>query len=283
MAHFAIDKTLTANNLRFHYRDWNGHGWPTLLIHALSSTSHSWDLVAPLLTESSRTIALDLRGHGRSDKPDSPYSLTEITSDILSILESLQMERTVLVGHGWGAEVALHVAAHTPDDHIAGLVMVDGGLVEVGTSMSWLEAQRHFAPTPLVGVTVDDYRQQIIERTPQEIITPAVEAALLASFEIGSDNHLRHRLPDAYHQRIVRTMWEMRLAPLYEKLTCPVLILPIRGSDDFTTAKEKGAAEAERLIADLEMIWFESANPDVTLHRPHYIADEVRRFIKDRL
>ena len=31
MAHFAIDKTLTVNDLRFHYRDWNGHGWPTIL------------------------------------------------------------------------------------------------------------------------------------------------------------------------------------------------------------------------------------------------------------
>lgn len=283
MAHFAIDKTLTANDLRFHYRDWNGHGWPTVLIHALSSSSHSWDLVAPLLTETSRTIALDLRGHGRSDKPDSGYSFAEISSDVLAILDSLHMERPVLVGHGWGAEVAMHIAASAPDERIGGLVMIDGGILEIGTAMSWEDAQRKFAPAPLDAMTAEDYRQKIIEGTPQEIITPAVEAALLASFFIDPEGRIHHHLPDACHERIVRAIWEMRLAPLYEKLICPVLILPVRGSEASTAAKEKGAAEAERLIADAEISWFESASPNVTLHRPHHIADSIRRFIKDRL
>src|ERR1051325_6162925 len=111
MAHFAIDKTLTANDLRFHYRDWNGHGWPTLLLHGLAATSHMWDLVAPLL-DTSRTNALDLRGHGLSDKPDCPYTFDEIGGDVLAALDAMHFERPILVGHSWGAQVALWVAAN---------------------------------------------------------------------------------------------------------------------------------------------------------------------------
>ncbi len=286
MAYYAIDKTLTIKELRFHYRDWNGHGWPTLLLHGISSTSHIWDLVAPLLAEESRTIALDLRGHGQSDKPDSDYTFDQIADDVADILSELQYERPVLVGHSWGAHVGLHLAAMYPD-RIGGLIMVDGGIVDLGKNASWEDMLAKHTPPKLDGQPADAFREMLVSRTPQGLISPAVEAAIMANFEIDAENRIHRRLPVEYHLRILKTLWEQRLEPLYEKLTCPTLLLPVRweGRDDADQLAQKtlGAELAEKVIADVEVVWLEKSIHDVPLQRPHRLAEEIRRFIKEQL
>jgi pimeloyl-ACP methyl ester carboxylesterase len=227
MAYYAIDKSVTANELRFHYRDWDGHGWPTLLLHGLASTSHVWDLVAPLLEDSSRTIALDLHGHGRSDKPDGDYTFTRIGTDLVDVLDAIHFEHPVIAGHDWGAHVALSLAADHPD-RPGGLILVDGGIVDHGTSLSWDEMQKRIAPPRVSDLSVDAFREQLVSGAPQGLISPAVEAAILASFEIDSDHRLHPRLPAECQKRILRALWEQRLSDLYERVTCPTLILAAR-------------------------------------------------------
>ena len=79
---FAIDKTVAVGELRFHYRDWGGEGDTILLLHDVGSTSHAWDLVAPLLIDAHRAIALDLHGHSRSEAAGE-YGFRTLAADIL--------------------------------------------------------------------------------------------------------------------------------------------------------------------------------------------------------
>lgn len=286
MAYYAIDKSVTANELRFHYRDWDGHGWPTLLLHGLAATGHVWDLVAPLLEDSSRTVALDLHGHGRSDKPDGDYAFSRIGADLVSVLDAIHFEHPVIAGHEWGANVALWIAAYH-SDLPAGLILIDGGLIDYGTSLSWEEMQKRVAPTRVSDFGVEAFREQLVSSAPQGLISPAVEAAILAGFEIDADHRLHPRLPAECQKRILRALWEQRLPDLYERVTCPTLILAARpaGSADgpLLEQKEQGVRAAEELISDVEVVWIESGIPDLPLQRPHQIAEEIRRFIKDRL
>lgn len=284
--HYAIDKTLTVNNLRFHYRDWGGHGWPLLLMHGLASTSHIWDLVAPLLVEDAKVIAPDMRGHGQSDKPETGYDFKTIAGDVTAILEALQMEHPVIIGHSWGAMLGLWIAANRPG-FLSGLVMVDGGLVDLGKQMSWEQTLERLSPPKLDGMPVEEFRMRIVEHTPQGLLTPAVEAAILANFEIDTENHIHPRLPHAYHEQILRSMWEQRVAEQFEKIDCPTLILPVRWKekDDaaYLALKERGAAQAEELIADGEVFWLEDTIHDVPLQRPHLVAEQIQRFLTERL
>ncbi len=285
-AYYAIDKTLTLNELRFHYRDWGGRGWPMILLHGLASTSHIWDLVAPLLVEDARVVAFDMRGHGQSDKPDDTYNFEIVVEDILAALNELQMERPVVVGHSWGAMVALWMAANRPEA-VSGIVMVDGGLVDMGKQASWEQTLERLAPPKLDGMPLEDFRKLLVDHAPQGLVTPAAEAAILANFEIDSDDKIHPRLPRSYHERILRSMWEQRIHDQFEKVICPVLILPVRwkGKDDpgYLALKEAGALKAEELISDIEVVWLEDTIHDVPLQRPHLVADQIKRFLRERI
>ena len=69
-------------DITLHYTDWAGKGRDLVLVHGLASTSHIWDLIAPLLTKNFRVIALDQRGHGESAKPSSGYDFHTVATDL---------------------------------------------------------------------------------------------------------------------------------------------------------------------------------------------------------
>lgn len=281
---YAIDKNIHVNDLRFHYRDWNGKGRGVMLLHGLSSTSHIWDLVAPLLVEDIHVVAMDQRGHGISDKPDSAYTFEETGGDLIALLDALNLDLPVIVGHSWGANVALWAAAHHPD-RIGGLVLVDGGIM-TPSYMTWADTQQRLRPPDIDGMLFSDFRAGIVNHAPQNLITPAVEAIFSAIVEIDSDGVISRRLPVEYHMRILRAMWEMNVDLLLTEVQCPVLILPCRrdGDDaDYVKRKEQAVEKAMRLMNDAAVKWLEDTIHDAPLQRPHRIASEVLDFISERL
>jgi len=283
---FAIDKTLAVEGeVRLHYRDWGGKGWPVLLLHGLSSTAHIWDLVAPLLVDEARIIALDLRGHGQSDKPDADYTYEIMGPDIFNVIAALEMDRPVLVGHSFGANVGLWVAAQDAD-LLGGLIMVDGGVLDLG-DMTWPQTLERLSPPHISGMPLEEFRSMLQERAPQGLISPAVEAAILANFEVDDENRIQRRLPRDYHLRILRAMWETRLEPLYEEVACPVLLLPCRRLEsddpDMIRRKQEGVLLAEAKIEDVETVWLDNTVHDAPLQRPHKLAEEIARFLRERI
>jgi len=97
-----------------------------LLVHGLTSSSATWDPVIPALAEHAHVIAPDLLGHGRSDKPETDYSLGALASLLRDLLERLGHDRATVVGHSLGGGVALQFA-HQFHDYAERLVLVDSG------------------------------------------------------------------------------------------------------------------------------------------------------------
>ncbi len=79
MGQAAVDGTISTNGINLHYRDWGGSGRQVVLLHGLASSCHIWDLVAPQLAEDFAVIAVDQRGHGLSDKPDTGYDFASVS------------------------------------------------------------------------------------------------------------------------------------------------------------------------------------------------------------
>ena len=94
-----------------------------VLLHGLGEQAAGWEPVAPRLAETFRVVALDLRGHGASDRPGA-YSYELMRDDVIGVLDALELPEVVLVGHSMGGVVAYLVAAARPEG-IARLVVED--------------------------------------------------------------------------------------------------------------------------------------------------------------
>src|SRR5438876_6573077 len=122
-----------------------------LLHHGLASSQRIWDLMLPGLARRFRVVTYDARGHGLSTKPSSGYGYDHVTADALAVIRAARMRRPVVVGHSWGADVALAIAADRPRA-VGGAVLIDGGVFRMRSSFpTWGAAKPQLAPPLLAG------------------------------------------------------------------------------------------------------------------------------------
>ena len=121
-----VDRTVTANGLRFHYLDWgNDDKPPMLLLHGRTQSAHSWDFAALAFHDDFHVIALDQRGHGDSEwSPNGDYTLDAQSQDIMGVVEALDLSSLVLIGHSMGGRSALVYAGQHPE-RLRALVVVE--------------------------------------------------------------------------------------------------------------------------------------------------------------
>ena len=104
---------LTVDGTRLYYDD-TGTGPPLLLIHGLGSSGRDWMEQVDAFAERYRVIRVDLRGHGRSDRPKGPYSMPEFAREVAVLLRRLDAVPAHVVGLSMGGMVALQLAADAP-------------------------------------------------------------------------------------------------------------------------------------------------------------------------
>ncbi|MFF4160129.1 alpha/beta fold hydrolase [Streptomyces sp. NPDC001678] len=92
-----------------------GAGEPLLLLAGQGNTHHWWDGVIDDFDTAHRTITLDYRGTGDSDRPDEPYSTEGFAEDAIAVLDDLGVERAHVYGTSMGGRVAQWIAARRPD------------------------------------------------------------------------------------------------------------------------------------------------------------------------
>jgi pimeloyl-ACP methyl ester carboxylesterase len=106
--------------------EWPGDPPATLLLHGIGNYGRYWDLFADTVAGRLRLIAPDARGHGESGRPVDAYAPQEFIADALAVLDTLTVERALVVGHSMGGTHAIRLAAEHPD-RVERLVIVDAG------------------------------------------------------------------------------------------------------------------------------------------------------------
>lgn len=110
-------RIVQGNAIRLHVVE-QGEGFPVVLCHGFPEMWYSWRHQIPALAAAGlRAIAPDLRGYGQSDKPATveEYDIHHLVGDIIDLLDALELERTVLVGHDWGSIVVWSAAVMRPE------------------------------------------------------------------------------------------------------------------------------------------------------------------------
>ena len=279
----------TLPGLRIHELRWRSRraGPPIVLLHGLASNARIWELCAPRLAAAGfDTWAIDLRGHGLSGKPRGGYDFPTIQKDIEQWMRVRRLQRPLLVGHSWGAYLAVEVARGSRT-RPRGLVLVDGAMSQLADvpGATWPAVRQRLAPPRLAGLTVAQLQARL---TAPGRVQPLDERALqivLANFQVDRKGRIRPHLTRDRHLRILRSIWEYRVYREYSGLACPVLLIPAvppipRTPDDelYLTEKRRGVALARREIREVQVSWMRNTIHDIPLQRPMALANHILHF-----
>lgn len=246
---------------------------PVLLLHGLSQQRHFWDPVVRR-TSSRPLAALDQRGHGDSDTDlDADYSIRACASDVAAAMDALGWARAVVVGHSWGAAVAVAAAAAMPE-RIPAVGLVDGGLWSLAGLGPRDEVRTRLTP-PALDLPIDDLWSRIRGGDLGPTWTDETRAALSGTFAIDRDGRARTRIGLDRHMRVLDGMLDYD--PLPDLATCERAGTPVWA----VVCERSGPREVPRLANLLVHRW-EGAVHDVPLQWPALVAGFVDALVESR-
>ncbi len=276
------DRFVELGALKLHIRDWRAAdadrvGLHFVLFHGLASNARTWDFVAERLAAAGQqVIAADQRGHGLSDKPDEGYDFGTLAVDIDALLARLGLENVILAGQSWGGNVLLEFAARYPG-RAQKFVFVDGGFIDLSQRGSWEEVAEMLRPPNLVGMPREKLAERIQSAHPNW--TNAQIAATIANFEIMPDGTVKPWLTLDRHMRILKAMYDQRVADLFPKVAEPVLICAADDGSEWARGKREFVRAAQAYLPHADVLWFENTAHDIHVDRPQELAASLLKLI----
>jgi esterase len=270
------DHELIVGRYRFHYLDWGGNGHPILFLHGGGLNAHTWDVVAAMLRERYRCIALDQRGHGDSEwSPVLDYGVESQREDIAGFIETLRLVNPVLIGQSMGG---LNALAYATRHHarMAGLVVVDVG-PEINAAGA--ERIRNFSSTPELD-SLDAFLELAVKFNP--LRDPAVLRRSLfynlrqtpaGKWSLKHDQ--RRSAPAAAELAAAQ---RARLAAEIPRIECPMLIVRGGVSDVLT---DEAAERFARSLPKARWVRVENAGHNVQGDNPAGLLDAMKPFLRD--
>jgi pimeloyl-ACP methyl ester carboxylesterase len=245
---------------------------PFVLVHGLASNARTWDGVAAVLGAFGHpVVAVDLRGHGLSDRPDDGYDVHTIAGDVSRLVARLGLDRPVVAGQSWGGNVVLQLASDHPT-LVRGIACVDGGLIElVETFPDWEACAEALAPPPLEGMPAVELEARIRSAHPDW--SDAGIAATMGNFAVRPDGTIAPRLTRERHMAVLRGLWEHRPSTLLGEISVPaVFALADTGDADWTAIKRATADRALAAMRSARVRWFSPADHDIHVQHPAELA-----------
>ncbi|MGI9658411.1 MAG: alpha/beta fold hydrolase, partial [Gaiellaceae bacterium] len=115
---------VTSDGVGLHYEE-AGSGAPLVMIPGWSQTAAQFEPQLRGLSDRRRVIALDMRGHGRSEKPAHGYRISRLAKDLHDVLEALELDKVSLLGHSMGVSVIWCYLDTFGSERVAKLVHAD--------------------------------------------------------------------------------------------------------------------------------------------------------------
>lgn len=275
---------LDRKGIRLHYLEWapetgDGAGPAVLLLHGLSSNARYWERVARRLG-SRRLVALDQRGHGLSGRPPNlppepdGYAMPALLEDAAFVISELDMGKPVVVGHSWGATVALELVG-TRQGLASGLVFIDGPVQSAANLFSWEDAQRIMQP-PLprfasfaeaVAASRHDF-----EGTWDDDLEPFVTDRVMQD-----GDSLILTLTAAARLNLLRGLYESQPDVLWPRVDIPaVALLALRSFTRFSRSTDIAVTRLAEIAPRVGVRWFDTPH-DIPLFMPVEVAAELER------
>jgi non-heme chloroperoxidase len=251
--------------VRLNYADSGGgdDSKPIVFLHGWPDSWFSFSRVLPLLQENRRVIAVDQRGFGGSDRPDTGYAVADLADDIAAFLDALGVPRVVMVGHSFGSFVARRVADAHPG-RISALVLVGMGYSSVNAVTRELQAALRDLPNPIPVEFAREFQSSTVHHpVPPEFFERIIEESL--------------KLPPHLWRVLIDRLLEYDDVAQLPHITAPTLLL--WGSEDAIFSR----AEQDRLLAMLPVARlkvYEDTGHCPNWERPELVAADITAFLR---
>jgi pimeloyl-ACP methyl ester carboxylesterase len=206
---------------RLHYQQWGASGPRLLLVHAIGFDHRSWEGIIPALAERYRVTAVDLPGHGESDKPFGvDYGLRAMAARVARFIEELGWEDAILVGNSIGGGTSLATAVLAPE-RVRALALLNS--VAFRTGLPYLGRLAFVPVLPLLGC----YAPSLVVRLGLESVRGrwgTVSADRLSA----CNRYLRATEGRGAFFQMLRQLYGPdldELAERYGEIRCPALVL----------------------------------------------------------
>ena len=262
-----------------------GAGKPILCIHGITANCRCWDTLAQALAPQYHVMAMDLRGRGQSDKPSKGYALDYHLRDINCLLDDLNLDRVVIMGHSLGAFIGLAFAAEYPG-RVDRLILVDGGgdLSQEQMEKVFVGIKPALDRLGQVFPSADAYLEKMKAAPYIQPWSAVTETYYRYEIETVEDG-VRTNIAQTLIQEEATNIRKVDCAPYYPRLKCEVLILRATNgllSQDDILLPEDVIDRMTREIPRAHRFDVEGMNHYGIVFQPHVARDEIiREFLRD--
>ena len=243
-----------------------------VMIHGWAQQFTCWQPIFDRLADRFHLVALDLRGHGGSAKPDDPTAYTDTPlwgADIAAVIAAEGLQRPTLVGWSYGSRViAAHLATHG-DTHLGGVVLA-GGILAIGAAREdWMVG----AASP--GLDRDLYTDDLPRRLAATArFVDACTAVPLPRQTYGALVGANMLCPPHVRRALFGT--DLDLRPVYAAMTCPGLV--IHGMADAVVTPQTGQTAA-KLMRRGQFLPYDGIGHAPFLEDPDRFAADLAGFV----
>lgn len=257
---------ITANGLSFYYEE-QGKGPPLILGHSLTLDGQMYAAALPLLAREHRVINIDLRGHGRSAKPDVPFSLEDMAEDVYQLMQALKLEDAFYAGLSMGGMIGMRLAIQHPES-VRALVLMDTSAKE--------EPRRK---------EYEEIAENLKQMGPSEPVADFVLQLLLSEQFRKEHPELTQQIKQKLLNADITGQYWSSMAVIRRKSVLELLknvhipALVIVGDKDIATPIEEAKAIAEALPnAELQVI--PNAGHLTILEQPEPVSELITAFLQ---
>lgn len=249
----------------YHYLDSATPGEPLVLLHGLGGSTEDWMPLIPTFAEHYRVIALDLRGHGRSFKGQTAFSLADAAAEAWEVLRLAGVPRAHLFGISMGGMVAQHMALQAPA-RVGRLILHNTAASTAPRDWATRRAvfiRRHVVPRLSMARTARLISEKLFPRPDQAPLRAYIEAQWVKN-------------DPADYVRITEATLAHRLGPAVAAITAPTLVL---AAEHDGTIPRAAMAELAAWIPGARLEIVPDCGHGAPLEKPAEIAARALAFL----
>ena len=276
--------------LQVRYLEWQCGGdlqaTPILALHGLASSSNWYERLAARLSLKHRIAAPDQRGHGQTTQSPTGYDWQTLAADAIRVLDHLGLEQAAVLGHSWGGNVAINVAARFPE-RISKLVMIDGGFLDghLLPDASWEVFQERYSPRNVSGT-----RREFLARISQQLEDcwgDDLERIVQTMVYEDEEGQIQDILRPSNHAQVLDAMWGEPPSVTLPDIQCPTLIVPAgprpdRAGSSFNLTKTVMVEAAAQAVPNNRVHWIPETIHDIGYHKPDELAAVILEFLEEK-